>query len=71
MHIAALPYDDGTGPFDDELDWLKGVSDSSSEINLLPVSHCRGTWLWLDGARHAPQYLTYIVRTDIQDGENR
>jgi hypothetical protein len=38
-------------------------------VELVPVGHCRSTWLWRDGARHEPQYITYIVRTEIlQDG---
>ncbi len=64
-HIAALPYDDGTGPFDAELDWLHSVSGGDLEIALIPVTQATNTWLWLDGARYEPQYLTYIVQTDI------
>ena len=64
-HIAALPYDDGAGPFEDELEWLRRVSRGSEPIELLPVTQCRSTWLWRDGARYEPQYITYIVRTDV------
>jgi hypothetical protein len=64
-HIAALPYDDGSGPFDEELEWLLRVSDGTDPIELLPVGHCQGTWMWLAGTRHEPPYSTYIVRTDV------
>jgi hypothetical protein len=64
-HVAALPYDDGTGPFDDELEWLQNVAGGISEVTMHPVSHCRNTWLWLEGARYDPQYLTYMVQTDV------
>ena len=62
--VAALPYDDGTGPFDEELDWLHRVGGGSEPVELLPVAPCQGVWLWLGGARHEPQYIAYIVRTD-------
>jgi hypothetical protein len=61
-----LPYDDGAGPFDDELDWLRSISGGSSDVALIDVSHCKNTWLWGDGARYEPQYLTYLVQTDTQ-----
>ena len=64
-HIATLPYDDGAGPFDEELEWLRWVSGGSEPVELLPVEHCQGTWLWRGGARHEPQYITYVVRTDV------
>ena len=34
-HIAALPYDDGVGPFDDELDWLRRVSGGTEAVERL------------------------------------
>jgi len=61
-HILALPYDDAT---DDEREWLRRVWGGSQEIKLSPVERCNNTWLWLDGARNEPQYLTYIVKTDM------
>jgi hypothetical protein len=64
-HIAALPYDDGAGPFGEELAWLRRISGGRQEIALIPVGHCKNTWLWLDGARYEPQYLTYIVKTQV------
>ncbi len=64
-HIAALPYDDDAGPFDDELEWLQGIAGGHTETELTSVEHCRNTWMWLDGARYNPQYITYIVKTDI------
>lgn len=64
-HIAALPFSDATGPFDDELDWLLAVSGGSQPIALLPVGGCKNSWLWHDGAIHDPQYLTYVVKTDL------
>jgi hypothetical protein len=61
--IAKLPYDDGAGPFDEELDWLLRVSGGSEPVEMLPVVSCPGVWLWLGGARHDPQYTIYVVRT--------
>ena len=66
-HIAALPYDDGTGPFDKELEWLQRVSGGLSDVELIAVGHCKNTWHWRDGARYEPQYITYIVKTDVGD----
>ena len=65
-HIAALPHDDGSGPFDGELDWLHSFSGGSADLALLPVTGCVNSWLWADGARYEPQYLTYLVQTDTQ-----
>ncbi len=62
-HIAKLPYDDGAGPFDEELESLRRVSGGLQEIELLPVTQCKNTWPWRDGALYRPQYLTYIVKT--------
>ncbi len=64
-HIAALPYDDGDGPFGEELEWLLRVSGGTEPVELLPVGHCRGTWLWGGGMRHEPRYISYVVRTDV------
>ena len=64
-HIGKLPYDDGEGPFDDGLDWLLGVAEGRQSIELLPLTDCPGTWMWLDGARYKPPYSTYIVRTAV------
>ena len=64
-HIAALPFDDGTGPFDEELDWLRSISGGDRSVELMRVRQCAGTWLWLDGARFEPKYVTYIVRTAV------
>ena len=64
-HIAALPYDDGAGPFGEELERLLRVSSGPEPVEMLPVGHCRGTWLWLGGARYNPKYITYVVRTDV------
>jgi hypothetical protein len=36
-----------------------------SEPTLLEVGGCEGTWMLLEGARHSPQYSTYVVRTDV------
>lgn len=66
-HIGALPYDDGTGPFDDELNWLHSVSGEESDVTLIPVTQARNTWLWLDGARHEPQYLTSCRPTFVRN----
>jgi hypothetical protein len=62
-HIAALPYDVATGPFDEKLEWLRSISGGIQPIELLPVAGCMNTWLWREGARNTPQYLTYIVKT--------
>ncbi len=64
-HLAALPYDDGAGPFGDELEWLRRLSGGIDSVELVTVGHCPGTWMWLGGARHKPPYSTYIVRTAI------
>jgi hypothetical protein len=66
-HIAALPFDDAAGPFDDELGWLQRVSDGTEGVDLHPVGHCKNTWLWRNGAASEPQYLTYVVKTDVRD----
>lgn len=63
--IATLPYDDGAGPFDEELEWLQQVAGGGIVVTLLPVGHCRNTWLWREGARYEPQYLVYVVQTEI------
>lgn len=65
-HIASLPFDDASGPFDDELEWLQSITNGQSDVSLLPVGQCKNTWLWLDGARNEPQYLTHIVQTDVR-----
>lgn len=65
-HIGLFPYDDGDGPFDAELEWLLRVSGGREHVELTPCAGCRNVWLWSNGARNEPQYLTYIVRTDIQ-----
>ncbi|MDR0441473.1 MAG: hypothetical protein LBI59_10945 [Candidatus Accumulibacter sp.] len=63
--VAALPYDDGAGPFDEELEWLRQVSAGEAPVTMNPVGHCKNTWLWSEGARHEPQYLTYVIQTDV------
>lgn len=65
--LAVLPYDDGAGPFDEELEWLQRVAGGEEPVSLLPVGHCKNTWFWLEGARYEPQYLVYIVQTDVTD----
>ena len=45
--------------------WLLSVAEGNSEPTLLEVAGCEGTWMWLEGARHSPQYSTYVVRTDV------
>lgn len=69
-HIASLPFDDGSGPFDGELEWLQSIAGGRFDVHLLPVGHCKNTWLWLDGARNEPQYLTYLVQTDNRQAPN-
>jgi hypothetical protein len=63
--IAALPFDDGEGPFDEELKWLQQVASGGIAVTLHPVKHCENTWLWLEGSKYEPQYLTYGVQTEI------
>ena len=63
--IAMLPYDDGSGPFDDELEWLLRVTEGEAEVTMFPIAGCKNTWLWLQGSRHEPQYLTYAIQTDV------
>jgi hypothetical protein len=67
QHIAALPFDDGAGPFGEELKWLLRVGSGAQQVQLVPVGHCKNTWLWLDGSRYQPQYLSYIVETDVRE----
>ena len=62
-HVARLPYHDSIGPHDDELAWLQSVAGGKIEIKLIELNSCRNTWLWLDGSRNVPQYITYIVAT--------
>ena len=64
--IRSLPFDDASGPFDEELKWLQGVASGSIPITLHPIGHCKNTWLWLEGARYEPQYLVYGVQTDMR-----
>ncbi|MDB5339701.1 MAG: hypothetical protein JWN70_5320 [Planctomycetaceae bacterium] len=64
--IGSLPFHDGTGPFDDELEWLQQVCGGEAVVTMHPVGHCKNTWLWLEGSRYEPQYLTYAVQTDMK-----
>lgn len=63
--IASLPFDDGQGPFDEELEWLQSMAAAQTPATLHPVGHCKNTWLWLEGARYEPQYLMYVIKTDV------
>ncbi len=66
--IASLPYDDaGNGPFDEELQWLIQVTGGQSLVTMTPVTDCKNTWLWLEGADYEPQYLCFVVMTDVSD----
>jgi len=65
--IASLPFDDAEGPFDEELEWLHQFSGGETEVTMHPIGHCRNTWLWLEGARHDPQYLSYAVQTEVTE----
>ena len=64
-HILQFPYDDGDGPSDDELEWLLRVGDGREPIELVPVSECRGTWLWASSSFDGLRVVTYIVRTEL------
>jgi len=64
QHVGQLPFDDGDGPFDDELAWLQAVA-SGEKQTLVEVVSCSGTWLWLEGGRREPPYSTYLVRTEL------
>ncbi|MEX0725664.1 MAG: hypothetical protein WD065_05315 [Planctomycetaceae bacterium] len=66
MHIGKLPFDDGTGPFDEELEWLQAVVSGAKAVEVLPVGDCKSTWFWLDGARFDPPYTPYIVKTELE-----
>ena len=68
VHIQKLPYDDGAGPFDGELEWLQRIAGGTKQVTIHALDYCKNTWMWLDGARNNPQYHTYIVQTDIQKG---
>lgn len=37
-HSAALSYDDGAGPFDEELEWLLRVSGGAEPVEMLSVA---------------------------------
>ena len=65
--VASLPYDDGVGPFGEELDWLHKTTSGEAVVTMLSLSHCRNTWLWLEGSRYEPQYLSYVIKTDVSD----
>jgi hypothetical protein len=62
-HVKSLPYDDGSGPHDDELRWLQSVGSGAGAITLHSVGKTGTMWLWMEGARHEPQYITYVVET--------
>jgi hypothetical protein len=66
--IAALPFDNGGGPFDEELEWLQQVATGGTTVTLHLVHGCENTWLWIEGARHEPQYLTHAVQTEMPAG---
>jgi len=63
--IASLPYDDGQGPFGEELDWLQQVAGGVLDITMHQLGYAKNTWLWMEGANHDPKYLTYVVKTDL------
>ena len=63
--IGRLPYDDGAGPADEELDWLQDVANGKTRVTMLPVKQCKNTWLWAEGGRYVPPYFTYAVQTEI------
>lgn len=62
--VAALPHDDGAGPFDDELEWLHSVASGQTVVTMQPLGHCKNTWVWREGLAYEPQYITYVVKTD-------
>ena len=63
IHIGRLPYDDGAGPFEDELAWLQSITSGTEPVKLLPVAP--SAWLWSEGARYEPPYTTYVVKTNV------
>lgn len=63
--IGSLPFDDGDGPFDEELEWLQQVSEGQAVVTMDPIGQCTNTWLWLEGSRHEPRYDTYVIQTDM------
>ncbi len=68
IHIEKLPYDDGAGPFDEELEWLQRVAGGTEQVTMHALGgHCKNTWLWLEGARYDPQYHTYVVQSDVHN----
>ncbi len=67
VHIEKLPYDDGTGPFDKELEWLQHIAGGTEQVTMHALGgDCNNTWLWLEGARYDPQYHTYVVQSDVR-----
>jgi uncharacterized glyoxalase superfamily protein PhnB len=69
-NIGRLPFDDGSEPLDEELDWLVNVAEGRSKVSL-DGFHRRfhGTWLWLEGQEHVPPYRSWVVQTDVRSGE--
>jgi len=69
-NIGRLPHDDGSGPLDEELEWLVAVAEGRSKVTLDGV-HRRfhGTWRWLEGEQHVPAYRSWVVQTDVPSGE--
>ena len=65
QHISQLPFEDGAGPFDDDLVCLQGFAAGTSRPTLIAIAGCESTWTWLEGSRHSPPYATYVVCTDV------
>jgi hypothetical protein len=67
IHIEKLPYDDGAGPFDEELEWLQRIAGGREHVTMHALTHCKNIWMWLEGARYDPEYHTNVVQTDISN----
>jgi hypothetical protein len=65
-HLAGLPLEDGDDIAEEELAWLRRLISGISPAVLTEVRGCACTWLWTEGARHSPQYLTYVVQTEVE-----
>jgi hypothetical protein len=64
-HLASLPYDDGDEIEEEELAWRDRLITGSLAVELLEVHGCANTWMWTEGARHSPQYSTYVIQTEV------
>jgi len=65
-HVSGIPREDLSDNSDEEVEFLRRVAAGDIPATLHP-SGWAATWLWLEGARRQPRYLTYIVQTDTRE----